>query len=174
MDNTISYAGFWKRFLAYLIDKIILSFATALLLVPLWIIGLFSFFFNAGPESFENYALISTQHNWDNEVSVGMITAFIFLIIIFWVINAVIEWLYFALFESSAKQATFGKMIVGIKVTDLQGNKISFGRATGRYFGKILSGFILGIGYLMAAFTERKQALHDILSSCLVVNKFNF
>ena len=76
--------------------------------------------------------------------------------------------------ESSSKQATFGKMIVGIIVTDMEGKRITFGKATGRYFGKFISGFVLSIGYLMAAFTAKKQALHDILSSCIVINKYNF
>lgn len=71
--------------------------------------------------------------------------------------------------ESSAKQATLGKMALGIVVTDLEGARIGFGRATGRYFAKILSGLILGIGFLMAAFTERKQGLHDIIAGTLVV-----
>ena len=78
-------------------------------------------------------------------------------------------WLYFALMESSANQATLGKMAIGIKVTDMSGRRIGFGQATGRYFGKILSSMILLIGYIMAAFTEKKQALHDMLAGCLVV-----
>ena len=76
--------------------------------------------------------------------------------------------------ESSQKQATLGKIIVGIKVTDLEGNRISFAKASGRHFGKYISAFILCIGYIMAGFTEKKQALHDILASCLVINKYNF
>jgi uncharacterized RDD family membrane protein YckC len=84
-------------------------------------------------------------------------------------ISTVVGWLYYALMESSAKQATVGKMALGIVVTDLEGGRIGFGRATGRYFGKILSALILGIGFLMVAFTERKQGLHDILASTLVV-----
>ncbi len=80
-------------------------------------------------------------------------------------------WLYFALMESSPRQATLGKQALGIMVTDLAGQRISFARATGRFFAKILSGLILWIGYVMAAFTERKQALHDLLASCLVVAK---
>jgi uncharacterized RDD family membrane protein YckC len=83
-------------------------------------------------------------------------------------ISTVIAWLYYALMESSAKQATVGKMALGIMVTDLEGRRIGFGRATGRYFAKILSGLILGIGFLMAAFTQRKQALHDMLAGTLV------
>lgn len=78
-------------------------------------------------------------------------------------------WLYKAGMESSARQATLGKRALGIKVTGLDGERISFARATGRYFGTILSSVILGIGFLMAAFTQRRQALHDIIASCLVV-----
>jgi uncharacterized RDD family membrane protein YckC len=70
--------------------------------------------------------------------------------------------------ESSSYQATLGKMIFGMKVTDLYGNRISFARATGRHFAKILSGMILGIGFIMVAFTERKQGLHDLLAGTLV------
>jgi uncharacterized RDD family membrane protein YckC len=73
--------------------------------------------------------------------------------------------------ESSAWQATLGKKILGLKVTDLSGNRITFARASGRFFGKILSGMILGIGFLMAGFTARKQALHDILAGCLVLRQ---
>jgi uncharacterized RDD family membrane protein YckC len=85
------------------------------------------------------------------------------------VLSSAIGWLYFALMESSSRQATLGKMALGIRVTDLEGERIGFGRATGRYFAKILSALILGIGFLMAAFTEKKQGLHDILAQTLVV-----
>jgi uncharacterized RDD family membrane protein YckC len=84
-------------------------------------------------------------------------------------ISTAISWLYYALMESSAKQATLGKLAMGIMVTDLDGRRVGFGKATGRYFAKILSALILGIGFLMAAFTERKQGLHDILAGTLVV-----
>jgi uncharacterized RDD family membrane protein YckC len=82
---------------------------------------------------------------------------------------SVIGWLYYALMESSAKQATLGKMALGIVVTDLDGRRIGFGKATARYFAKILSVLTIGIGFLMVAFTERKQGLHDILAGTLVV-----
>ena len=78
------------------------------------------------------------------------------------------SWLYEAFMESSSYQATLGKMIFGMKVTDLYGNRISFGRATGRHFAKWLSAMILGIGYIMVGFTERKQGLHDLLAGTLV------
>ena len=84
-------------------------------------------------------------------------------------ISTVLGWLYYALMESSAKQATLGKMALGIIVTDMEGRRIGFGKATGRYFAKILSALILGIGFLMVAFTQRKQGLHDILAGTLVI-----
>jgi uncharacterized RDD family membrane protein YckC len=87
------------------------------------------------------------------------------------IVGITLGWLYFALMESSSKQGTLGKIALGIKVTDLSGNAISFGRATARHFGKILSTIILLAGYLMVAFTAKKQGLHDMIAGCLVVNK---
>jgi uncharacterized RDD family membrane protein YckC len=78
------------------------------------------------------------------------------------------SWIYEAAMESSSKQATLGKMALGLKVTDLEGRRISFARATGRHFSKIISGCILLIGYIMAGFTQRKQALHDMIAGTLV------
>ena len=72
--------------------------------------------------------------------------------------------------ESSEKQATLGKMALGIKVTDGQGQRITFGRATGRFFAKIISRLPLCIGFIIAGFTARKQALHDMIADTLVVN----
>jgi len=78
------------------------------------------------------------------------------------------SWLYEAFMESSAYQATLGKMAFGMKVTDLYGNRISFARATGRHFAKIISGMILCIGFIMVGLTERKQGLHDMIAGTLV------
>lgn len=78
------------------------------------------------------------------------------------------SWLYEAFMESSKFQATLGKMIFGMKVTDLAGNRMSFERATGRHFAKYLSGMILLFGYIMAGFSARKQALHDMIAGTLV------
>ena len=86
-------------------------------------------------------------------------------------INLVGGWLYYTLMESSERQATLGKMALGIVVTDTEGRRISFGKATGRYFAKILSGLILLIGYIMVAFDGRKQGLHDKLAGTLVVRR---
>ncbi len=79
--------------------------------------------------------------------------------------------LYFALMESSARQATLGKMAVGGVVTDQTGRRLSFAHATGRYCAKIVSGTIFMLGFLMVAFSERKQGLHDHLAGTLVVDK---
>ena len=86
-------------------------------------------------------------------------------------LGIILGWLYFALMESSNNQATLGKMALGIIVTDAQGNRISFGNATGRYFAKILSSLILLIGYLMVGWTAKKQALHDMITHTLVMVK---
>jgi uncharacterized RDD family membrane protein YckC len=77
-------------------------------------------------------------------------------------------WLYYALMESSDKQGTFGKMALTLRVTDLHGSRVTFGRATGRYFGKFISGLPFGIGYMMAGWTSKKQALHDHIAGTLV------
>jgi uncharacterized RDD family membrane protein YckC len=81
----------------------------------------------------------------------------------------VLDWLYYAFMESSVNQATFGKMACGLAVTDTDGNRISFGRATGRYFAKILSALTLGIGFAMVGWTRQKRGLHDFVAGTLVV-----
>ena len=92
----------------------------------------------------------------------------------FTIYNAVsflVNWLYFALLESSTRQATLGKQALGLYVTDTEGQRLSFVKATLRYFGKIISSLTIGIGYIMAAFTARKQALHDFIAGTLVLRK---
>lgn len=84
-------------------------------------------------------------------------------------LELVIGWLYFVLLETSQKQATLGKMLVEIKVTDINGNRLGFGQATGRYFSKMISMIILGVGFLFPLWTPRKQALHDIIAGTLVL-----
>jgi uncharacterized RDD family membrane protein YckC len=97
---------------------------------------------------------------------------FLSLVISLGLVAVLGQWLYFAYMESGERQATWGKQVLGVYVTDLAGNRISFGRASGRFFAKIISGLIpLMIGYIMAGFTERKQALHDMIASCLVLRR---
>lgn len=85
-------------------------------------------------------------------------------------INLLFGLFYNAGFESSRRQATPGKMAIGIKVTDMYGRRVSFARAAGRHFAQYISIFTFGIGYIMIAFTQKKQGLHDIIAGCLVIN----
>jgi uncharacterized RDD family membrane protein YckC len=85
------------------------------------------------------------------------------------IVGIVLSWLYFAISESQSWQATLGKKLMGIKVTDLHGQQISFARASGRYVSKFLSYITLGLGYVMVAFTKRKQGLHDLVAETLVI-----
>jgi uncharacterized RDD family membrane protein YckC len=93
-----------------------------------------------------------------------------------WVPNALMvvllatHWLYHALAERSARQATLGKRAMGLRVVDLEGRRIGFGRASGRYFAKLLSTLPLLGGFAMAGLTRRKQGLHDLLASTRVVS----
>ncbi|TCM17868.1 putative RDD family membrane protein YckC [Novosphingobium sp. PhB165] len=141
----VPYGGFWWRVLAYFIDAVILYIA-------MMIVGMV---FGIG--------MMSSMANLQADPS-----AMIGLIIINSIVSLILNWLYFAVLESSPLQGTIGKLAIGLVVTDLNGNRISFLRATGRYFAKILSSLILLIGYAMVGFTERKQGLHDIIASTLV------
>jgi uncharacterized RDD family membrane protein YckC len=147
---TVTYAGFWLRLVAFLIDSLILSAAILILMVPL-VPLVFRGRGRFGPEEAAPVLIVFA-------ISIGLL-------------SLLGKWLYYALFESSAWQATPGKRVIGLYVTDLQGRRISFARATGRYFGKILSAIILYIGFVMAGFTEKKQALHDLLVDCLVLRR---
>jgi uncharacterized RDD family membrane protein YckC len=150
----VQYAGFWRRFVAIIIDSLILSIPTGLLALILGFRAS-SLFANAGGDMVDVESILAL-------VAGAMWIA---------ALASVIQWIYFAAFESSHFQATPGKMALGIIVTDTEGRRISFGRASGRFFGKFLSKVILYIGYMMAGWTQRKQALHDILADCLVVMK---
>jgi uncharacterized RDD family membrane protein YckC len=88
---------------------------------------------------------------------------------LFNLLSVVIGWLYFALMESSERGATVGKMALGLRVVTSNGQRLSFMNATGRYFAKIISAIILGIGFLMIAFTDKKRGLHDMIASTLVI-----
>jgi uncharacterized RDD family membrane protein YckC len=157
-QNEVRYAGFWLRFVAYIIDDLIMGLAGFLLSIP-FIGGIIFSAIGIGnnPDSSE-----------DLVKGIAGILGSVFGLV---VVVIVLGWLYYALMESSRNQATLGKMALGLKVTDLEGNQISFARATGRYFGKIISGMIFYIGYILAGLTEKKQALHDMMASCLVIRK---
>lgn len=136
------YAGFWRRAAAWVVDWIAI-YVVALLVTAVVSVAL--------------SIPTSTGDGANQAASLLKIVA------------AAIGWLYFTLMESSARQATVGKKLLRLKVTDENGNRISFARANGRYWGKILSGLLLCAGYIMAGLTAKKQALHDKLAGCLVV-----
>ncbi len=89
------------------------------------------------------------------------------------ILSLVVWWVYFAVLHSSKWQASIGKKAVGLKVVDENGNRISFGRATGRYFAEFLSALILGIGYMMVGWTKKKQGLHDMIAGTFVIKAEN-
>jgi uncharacterized RDD family membrane protein YckC len=150
------YAGFWLRFVAYFIDSILIDAVVfGLTAVIGGVLGLV-LGFSGHPSSSDG-----------SDSSSGVVTNLADSGI--YVLCLVGIWLYFAILESSSWQATVGKKLLGLKVTTLDGRRISFGQATGRFFGKILSGLTLLIGYIMAGFTARKQALHDMIAGTLVV-----
>jgi uncharacterized RDD family membrane protein YckC len=158
-DEYVYPAGFWIRFVATFIDGIIMAIpnvaisAVTELLMPT---ATTSPMVPPGPGT---------------PPAAPPSPEVLILVILLNVLSIVIGWLYEAMFTASSYQATPGKMVVGLKVTDVNGNPIGFGRATGRHFAKILSGCICLIGYIMAAFDDRKRALHDQICGTLVVYK---
>ena len=152
------YAGFWLRVVAHLIDDLLLGIGIGILVL----IGVAM----VGVDSIRSMA--ESMKGDDFQMPGTMISAIIFVS----VASIVMVWLYNAAMESSKHQGTLGKMALGLIVTDLQGRPIGFGHATGRYFAKIITGLIpFGIGYAMAGFTEKKQALHDMIAGCLVLRR---
>jgi uncharacterized RDD family membrane protein YckC len=140
------YASFSARALAFTIDQFILLFIVIILMLPLVIL-----------------------------LGLGTMIAWPFVTIFFMPptlpITTTVAWLYFAMQESGRHRGTFGKRICGLSVVDPKGNRISFARASVRFFGKFISSAIMLIGFIMAAFTERHQALHDLIADTLVVKK---
>jgi uncharacterized RDD family membrane protein YckC len=147
-----AYAGFWIRVVAAFIDG---GFLAAVFL-PMW------FIFGA---------FMGTLGGFRHRGPGPHMAAMFVLMPVFSLTNFCVAWLYEALMTSSAKQATLGKMALGLKVIDKQGGRLTFLHATGRHFAKVLNLFTLQIGYLMVAFTEQKQGLHDIIAGTYVVKK---
>ena len=154
----MAYAGFWLRVVAYLIDGLLAGIGFGVLaLIGVAMVGV---------GHFKDFA--QGANNPDDFFTPDVIG----IVFVLAATAVVMVWLYYAGMESSIYQGTLGKMALGLIVTDLEGRRISFGRATGRYFSKLITGLIpLGIGYAMAGFTEKKQALHDMMASCLVLRK---
>jgi len=154
--TTRTYAGFWLRFVAHMIDSLLLGLVFLVMLVPLVLLtGLGGLLHSINPDHPPDPAVVAAFAS-----SLALIIAG----------SVVASWLYNAYFESSDWQGTVGKKVMNVVVTDLQGNGVSFGRASGRFFAKLISGLIpFGIGYILAGITEKKQALHDMIAGCLVL-----
>ncbi len=156
--STAKHAGFWWRFLAYLIDALVLSPANALITFLTLL---------AVPAVYGALAIDPTS------VRENSFTAFLATVV--WVLllvtsNGLTFWCYYAMMESSSRGGTLGKMACGLVVTDMSGRKISFGQATGRYFARIVTCLVpFGLGYLMCVWSIRQQCLHDKLANCLVL-----
>ncbi len=160
-QTAATYASFGARFLAFLIDSIIIWCLQAIVIAPIM--------------TFMGLGIAAQVSSSDGEVSeeqvFGMLGTIFAAAGTAMIIVSVLTLLYFAIMESSKSQASLGKMALGIKVTDMEGNRLTFGKALLRSIGKIISSMILYIGYLIAAFTEKRQALHDLIASTLVVKK---
>jgi uncharacterized RDD family membrane protein YckC len=141
------YGGFWIRVVAILIDAIAVGIVT-------------------GPVSVIIRVLLGIAGHAVAMPRPGVDAA---SLIITGSFSTLANWLYAALLESSSHQATLGKMALGLKVIDLAGHRISFARATGRHFAKLLSGLLLFVGFIMVGFTRSKQGLHDMVAGTLVI-----
>lgn len=163
----LNYAGFWRRFFAFLLDTMFIAIIS----------GMISMFFGESPSVIEYWHWQADQpmehvawHNAALPVS-WFADGITWQGLKYITLDGLISWLWFTLSESSAWQATLGKRIMGMQVMTEDGQRMGFVRANVRFFSKILSGFILGLGYIMAAFTRKAQALHDIIASTVVVKK---
>jgi uncharacterized RDD family membrane protein YckC len=155
----LPYGTFGARLVAYVIDSLIIGLPS--------MIGLFAAIFFLG-----GFGIMLHQTHADPDAVRAMVLTMVPIFLLGMLALMIIHWLYFAGMESSARQGTIGKSVMSLRVADLEGKRISFGHATGRFFAKVVSGMIpFLIGYLMAAFTEKKQALHDLIAGTLVLGK---
>ncbi|MBF0164121.1 MAG: RDD family protein [Magnetococcales bacterium] len=145
---TIRYAGFWFRFLAAIVDTLLCQIVSIMLVFPL---------------GFALGASMADTHANDEIVAVAESIGYL--------LGVLIHWLWFTIGESSHWQASLGKKMFGLRVTDEQGQRIGFGRANARYWSKILSVLLLFIGFIMVAFTKKKQGLHDKIADTLVIHR---
>jgi uncharacterized RDD family membrane protein YckC len=169
-QSEMEYAGFWRRFVAFFIDSIILGVILGAVNYGI------SMFLGSTFDQAAMTNAIMMQNPQDSEAMLNammtvMAGPMVDMLFVTSIASFLVYWLYFAGFESSNLQATPGKSVMGIIVTDVDGDQASFGLATGRALGKYLSSLILYIGYLMIAFTKKKQGLHDKIAGTLVIRK---
>ena len=157
--SSVQYAGFWLRVVAYLIDSVVMSLGFMALFIP--------FAITTGLT-----AVLGNIHPGQDPRELGAVLGGTFFLGLFTVVSLAFlgGWLYHAKMESSSWQATLGKKVLNLRVTDLYGARVSFARASGRHFAKLITSMIpLGVGFMLAGLTERRQALHDIIAGCLVL-----
>ena len=149
-EGPMEYGGFFQRWISSIVDSLILM----VIVFPIsFVIG---------------FAYGIVKVGMFGQGYVGDLSDILFRLAMQF-LSFLVGLFYYALQESSDSRATPGKKMMGLAVVNLDGGKVTFGQAIGRYFGKLLSGVILGIGFLIQPFTEKRQALHDILASTLVV-----
>jgi len=156
--SQVAYAGFWERVLAFVIDNVIVGVGIVVIVIPLlFLTGL---------------GAVLSRIAQDEDLGDAGFFLIIGMFLVAATATVLVTWLYHAFMESSEWQATVGKRALGLVVTDMAGRRVSFGRSTGRHFGKIITNLIPALlGYIMAAFTEKRQALHDMMAGCLVLRR---
>ncbi|ETI68093.1 RDD family protein [Neobacillus vireti] len=154
----VKFAGFWIRFAAYLLDSIIISIPLTIIMIVIMVFGFGTMDVFADPAALENEVITDQQA-----------ISLLFLSLLMILIGLIGSTAYYAGMHASKWQATVGKKLLKLKVTDLQGNRISFWRAFGRLLAMSFLSGIFYIGYIMAAFTEKKQSLHDLIAGTVVV-----
>ena len=154
-------AGFWKRVAASMVDSFVMGIVSWIItmVVSMVILAVFG---------------LSAAGGFASGNTGAMSTGMMVMQIGSYLIGPLLAASYYAYFHASSSQATLGKMAVGIKVVRSDGHRITLARGIGRYFATWLSSLIVGIGFLMAAFTERKQGLHDMICDTLVVDKWAY
>jgi uncharacterized RDD family membrane protein YckC len=145
------YGGFWLRVVAMLLDGVVLSVVAT----PIVLIFVFP----------PLMRMIKAIQEGSQDPPVEVFTAIFAVIPLFWLIS----WLYDSLLTCSSWQGTVGKRVLRLKVIDQAGNRVSFGRATGRSLSRMFLSGIMYVGYIMVAFTDRKQGLHDMIAATYVV-----
>lgn len=153
----VVYAGFWKRFAAYALDAVVITIVGVVVQMVL-ILGVFGV---------SAAAMGDPSAMMESGLGIGAL-------VLVYLIPLGLQVAYYAMFHAGARQATLGKMAVGIKVVRDDGSRISVGLGIGRYFATIVSSLILLMGFVMAAFTDRKRALHDMMCNTLVVDQWAF
>jgi uncharacterized RDD family membrane protein YckC len=157
---TGNYAGLGRRFFAFIIDAIILFIFIAVAAAFFNLVQGVRYFYYITVQRAPIYALTEAG---TTDAAVTPIIASLGVLFI------ILPWLYFAGFECSRGQGTPGKTLLRIMVTDKDGNRISFARATLRHFFKFISALIIFIGFIMIGLTRKRQGLHDKIAGCLVL-----